>query len=126
MEKQLSLFRRDLILGKWLSIFLAAGLLLASVLSPAAAAGRSGEPEKGVSIQWGVKIPVRDGVKLNGTLYKPKEAQGPLPVIFTFTPYIADTYHERGMYFAANGYIFLGIDVRGRGNSEGDFEPFVN
>jgi len=79
-----------------------------------------------VSIQWGVKIPVRDGIKLNGTLYKPSDVQEPLPVIFTFTPNIADTYHERGMYFARNGYIFLGIDVRGRGNSEGDFEPFVN
>ena len=79
-----------------------------------------------VSIQWGVKIPVRDGIKLNGTLYKPADVQEPLPVIFTFTPNIADTYHERGMYFARNGYIFLGIDVRGRGNSEGDFEPFVN
>jgi hypothetical protein len=89
-------------------------------------AGQVGEPAKGVSIQWGVKIPVRDGIRLNGTLYKPKEIQEPLPVIFTFTPYVADTYHERGMYFASNGYIFLGIDVRGRGNSEGVFEPFVN
>ena len=92
----------------------------------ASSAGQAGEPSKGVSIQWGVKIPVRDGIQLNGTLYKPKEIQGLLPVIFTFTPYIADSYHERGMYFASNGYVFLGIDVRGRGNSEGVFEPFVN
>jgi len=92
----------------------------------ASSAAQAGEPSKGVSIQWGVKIPVRDGIQLNGTLYKPKEIQGPLPVIFTFTPYIADSYHERGMYFASNGYVFLGIDVRGRGNSEGVFEPFVN
>jgi hypothetical protein len=105
---------------------LAAGLVLASVPASTSAAGQTSEPEKGVSIQWGIKIPLRDGIRLNGTLYKPKETQGPLPVIFTFTPYIADTYHERGMYFAANGYIFLGIDVRGRGNSEGAFEPFVN
>lgn len=102
----------------------AAFLVLAFCL--AASAGQVGEPSKGVSIQWGVKIPVRDGIRLNGTLYKPKEIQGPLPVIFTFTPYVADSYHERGMYFASNGYIFLGIDVRGRGNSEGVFEPFVN
>jgi hypothetical protein len=60
-----------------------------------------------VSIQWGVKIPVRDGIKLNGTLYKPADVQEPLPVIFTFTPYIADTYHERGMSFARNTILFL-------------------
>jgi len=88
--------------------------------------GQAPGTPKSVSIQWGVKIAVRDGVKLNGTLYKPADVQEPLPVIFTSTPYIADTYHERGMYFARNGYIFLGIDVRGRGNSEGAFEPFVN
>jgi len=82
--------------------------------------------EKPVLIEWGIKIPVRDGVNLNGTLYKPGDMTNPLPVIFTFTPYIADTYHERGMYFARNGYVFLGVDVRGRGNSEGSFEPFVN
>jgi uncharacterized protein len=88
--------------------------------------GQAPGSDKLVSIEWGVKIPVRDGIKLNGTLYKPTDMTEPLPVIFTFTPYIADTYHERGMYFARNGYIFLGIDVRGRGNSEGAFEPFVN
>ena len=88
--------------------------------------GQAPATPKTVSIVWGVKIPVRDGIRFNGTLYKPSDMQEPLPVIFTFTPYIADTYHERGMYFARNGYIFLGIDVRGRGNSEGEFEPFVN
>jgi len=88
--------------------------------------GQTPGADRSVSIQWGIKIPVRDGVKLNGTLYKPADMTGPLPVIFTFTPYIADTYHERGMFFARNAYVFLGIDVRGRGNSEGAFEPFVN
>jgi len=100
--------------------------LLVLAFVSASSAGQAGEPTKGVFIQWGVKIPVRDGIRLNGTLYRPKDIEGPLPVIFTFTPYVADSYHERGMYFAANGYIFLGVDVRGRGNSEGVFEPFVN
>ena len=109
---------------KRLCAFWAAFLVLAFFL--ASSAGQAPEPAKGVSIEWGVKIPVRDGTRLNGTLYKPNEMPGPLPVIFTYTPYVADTYHERGMYFASNGYIFLGIDVRGRGNSEGVFEPFVN
>jgi putative CocE/NonD family hydrolase len=91
----------------------------------------SGEPaqgprktEKGVDLTWGMKIPLRDGVKLNATLYKPGGGTGPLPVIVTMTPYISDTYHDRAMYFARNGYAFALVDVRGRGNSGGEFEPF--
>ena len=71
---------------------------------------------------------MRDGVELNATLYLPKEkeASARQPVIFTLTPYISDTYHERGAYFASHGYGFALVDVRGRGNSAGDFVTFVN
>jgi putative CocE/NonD family hydrolase len=75
---------------------------------------------------WNVRIPLRDGVKLSATLYKPREMKKPLPVIFTLTPYTADTYHERGVYFSKNGYVFALVDCRGRGNSEGEFKPFEN
>jgi len=72
---------------------------------------------------------MRDGVELNATLYLPKTADGSsskTPVIFTLTPYISDSYHSRGAYFASHGYTFALVDVRGRGNSGGEFEPFVN
>ncbi|HJX29294.1 MAG TPA: CocE/NonD family hydrolase, partial [Thermoanaerobaculia bacterium] len=49
-----------------------------------------------------------------------------LPVVFTLTPYAADTYHDRAQYFARHGYVYALVDVRGRGNSEGEFEPFLN
>jgi uncharacterized protein len=78
-----------------------------------------------VEFRWGVKIPLRDGVHLNATVYTPREQQAPAPCIFTLTPYIAQSYHDRGMYFAAHGYPFLAVDVRGRGNSEGVFRPFL-
>src|SRR5438046_2427624 len=84
------------------------------------------EPAKDVDLLGGVKIPLRDGVKLNATVYKPKEMKDPLPVIFTLTPYIADKYHDRAWYFAQHGYIFATVDARGRGSSEGRFEPFAN
>jgi hypothetical protein len=83
-------------------------------------------PDAGrVKFQWGVKIPLRDGVKLNATVYTPREQQGPAPCVFTLTPYISQSYHDRGMYFAARGYPFLTVDVRGRGNSEGEFRPLI-
>jgi putative CocE/NonD family hydrolase len=78
-----------------------------------------------IEFQWGVKIPLRDGVHLNATLYTPKEQKGPAPCVFTLTPYIGQSYHERGVYFAARGFPYLTVDVRGRGNSEGVFKPFL-
>jgi uncharacterized protein len=79
-----------------------------------------------VDMTWGVKIPLRDGVKLNATVYQPHEQKEPLPVVFTLTPYIGDSYTDRAMYFAGHLFVYALVDVRGRGNSEGDFEPFAN
>jgi putative CocE/NonD family hydrolase len=78
-----------------------------------------------VEWQWGVKIPLRDGVHLNATLYKPADLKEPRPCLFTLTPYVGQNYHDRGMYFAEHGYPFLTVDVRGRGNSEGLFRPLI-
>lgn len=77
-----------------------------------------------IELEWGVKIPMRDGVQLNATVYRP-EGGGPLPVIFTLTPYIADSYHERAWYFSRNGFVFVLVDARGRGSSEGKFRAFA-
>jgi len=85
---------------------------------------KKAEPAKPFDLTWGVKIPMRDGVRLNATVYRPHEQKDPLPVIFELTPYISDSYHERGSYFAQHGYVFAIVDVRGRGNSEGKFDLF--
>ena len=86
-------------------------------------------PPADYDLRWALKIPMRDKVELNATLYLPKSANataGRTPVIFTLTPYISDSYHARAAYFASHGYAFALVDVRGRGNSGGDFEPFAN
>jgi putative CocE/NonD family hydrolase len=82
--------------------------------------------EPTLDMQWAVKIPARDGVKLNATVFTPHGQKQSLPVIFTFTPYIGDSYTDRAVYFAKHGYVYALVDVRGRGNSGGEFEPFVN
>ena len=102
---------------------LAGGFVLAACFIANAYAGEA-KPDP-VEFKWGVQIPLRDGVKLGATLYRPRDQAQPLPCVFTLTPYIAQTYHERGMYFAAHGYVFLTVDVRGRGNSEGEFMPML-
>lgn len=85
-------------------------------------------PATDYDIRWGVKIPLRDKVELNATLYFPKTPDSSVPktpVVFTLTPYISDSYHARAAYFASHGYVFALVDVRGRGNSAGEFEPFA-
>lgn len=105
-----------------------AGLAMLFLLK-ARVAGAQQKPaaeDPSIDMQWAVKIPVRDGVKLNATVFTPHAQKERLPVIFTFTPYIGDSYTDRAAYFAKHGYVYALVDVRGRGNSGGEFEPFVN
>ena len=107
---------------------IACGLAAAGAGSFGAAAAESpAKPPdaRKVDFHWGVKIPMRDGVRLNATVYTPSNQPAPAPCIFTLTPYIAQSYHDRGMYFAAHGYPFLTVDVRGRGDSEGSYHPLI-
>ena len=76
-----------------------------------------------VELTWGARIPLRDGVELNATIYRPAGA-GALPAVVVITPYTADTFHDRAVYFARRGYAFVLVDSRGRGNSAGQFAPF--
>src|ERR1700744_602307 len=98
-------------------------VLLATALSGAAQLVNAATGQ--VDMRWGIRIPMRDGVQLQATVYTPKGEVKPAPCIFTLTPYIAQSYHDRGMYFAAHGYPFLTVDVRGRGNSQGQFRPLI-
>jgi putative CocE/NonD family hydrolase len=79
----------------------------------------------GIELQWGIQVPLRDGIHLNATVYLPNKQPAPSPCIFTLTPYIADTYHELAVFFASRGLPFIIVDVRGRGNSQGVFRPFL-
>ena len=82
------------------------------------------KPTFEVTVDKGVKISLRDGVKLVADVYRPKEP-GKYPVILQRTPYGREKALEAN-YFAKRGYIFVAQDVRGKFDSEGVFEPFVN
>lgn len=101
-----------------------------AVMSPAETIGPERESSKDketeIDLCWGLKIPMRDGVNLNSTMFKPKDLRKKTPAIFTLTPYVGDTWHSYAVYFARHGYAFLLVDVRGRGNSEGTYSPFEN
>ena len=67
----------------------AAALLAVFVLMASAevrAQQKAATEEPAVDLQWAVKIPMRDGVKLNATIFSAHGEKAPLPIIFTFTP----------------------------------------
>ncbi|MCW5971389.1 MAG: CocE/NonD family hydrolase [Blastocatellales bacterium] len=72
-----------------------------------------------------VMIPMRDGIRLNTHIFKPKAQREPLPIMLERTPYQAPTNEAwaQGKYrsLAADGYIFVFQDIRGRYKSEGRF-----
>jgi uncharacterized protein len=71
----------------------------------------------------------RDGVRLDADIYRP-DAEGELPVLLMRQPYgraIASTVvYAHPSWYAAQGYIVVIQDVRGRGTSEGEFKLFAN
>lgn len=78
------------------------------------------------SFQLLTHIPMRDGVSLAATLYRPRDGSQPVPVVMTLTPYTRDRFQDVGSYFAKHGYMFAAVDSRGRGDSGGEFDPWVN
>lgn len=77
-----------------------------------------------VHVRYGARIIMHDGVALSATIYTPMDQGAPRPAILTLTPYIAQTFHDKAMAFAEEGFPFVIVDVRGRGNSDGEFVPF--
>jgi len=75
---------------------------------------------------WGERIPMAGGGTLHATVYLPETLAAASPVLFTMTPYVAQTYHDVALAFASAGYPFVTVDVRGRGNSDGVFAPLVH
>lgn len=73
-----------------------------------------------------VLMPMRDGVGLSTDIYRPKDAEGPLPTIFWRTPYNFNELSGSRLRFAlesvARGYAFVIQNERGRYFSEGEFE----
>lgn len=68
-------------------------------------------------------VPMRDGINLSADVYLPA-AEGLYPAIVTRKPYDNTNDARTGAFYAHNGYVFVAQDVRGRGDSEGQFRAF--
>ena len=71
-----------------------------------------------------VQVPMRDGVKLAANIFRPK-GDGRSPAILMRTPYgKPDEKSGDAKRYTAAGYAMVVQDCRGRGKSEGVWDPF--
>lgn len=72
-----------------------------------------------------VMVPMRDGVKLHTRIFVPANTKAALPFLLLRTPYgiegSEDAIDARYRELAADGYIFVFQDIRGKFGSEGSF-----
>lgn len=83
-----------------------------------------------VTVQRNVRLPMPDGVALATDIFLPK-VEGRVPAILIRTPYGRPTIN--GFFgelipqrFAERGYAVVYQDVRGRFDSEGEWEPYIH
>ena len=80
-----------------------------------------------VSHERGVRVPMRDGVRLHAEIFRPVGLDRPAPVILMSGPYgktgqgIESDGRGYAHFFASHGYIFVYTHIRGHYGSEGKF-----
>jgi hypothetical protein len=76
--------------------------------------------------RFNLRVPLRGGVTLAADLVLPDAL--PAPVVVLRTPYgrAGEMQTKRADAFASAGYCACWVDVRGRGDSEGMFDPYRN
>jgi putative CocE/NonD family hydrolase len=82
-------------------------------------------------IAFGIRVPMRDGVTLAADVYLPPlatDAADRWPIILNRTPYLKsnEAFLETARYYTGQGFALVAMDVRGRGDSDGIFVPYVN
>ncbi len=73
-----------------------------------------------------IMVPMRDGARLETVILRPRDAKGPLPILFQRTPYgvpqaAPGVTPANWGALAADGYIFVFQSMRGRYGSDGVF-----
>lgn len=107
-------------------------LVAAAVALPAPAAARAGvtttDPVYSVTKQSNVYIPMTDGTKLAADVYRPQPRAGQpadqrFPCLFEMTPYRKELRAaEAADFFPARGFVYVEVDARGTGGSEGQYD----
>jgi putative CocE/NonD family hydrolase len=89
-------------------------------------------PQHAMKVEKGLTVTMRDGVKISLCVFRP-DGPGPFPTLFAASPYQYEMdevpayplflWRETGPveWYAAQGYAYVHADVRGSGQSEGEF-----
>src|SRR5215470_16950057 len=117
------------------ALFIAALLLAARTAlrerygdPPPVARDEPAGPHRAEVVQKRVEVKMRDGVTLRADVLLPA-AQGTFPVLVYRTPYGKNQAPSTWTTFpkaVARGYAVVVQDVRGRYESEGEFDPYKN
>ena len=87
----------------------------------------------GMKVEKGITVTMRDGVRISLAVYRP-DAEGRFPALFAASPYQYEMdevpayplflWRETGPveWYVGQGYAYVHADVRGAGQSEGEFE----
>jgi len=79
-----------------------------------------------IIVELDVKVPMRDGIQLSTNIFRP-DKEGKFPTILMRTPYgNGDANNGGASVYAQASYAYVIQDTRGRFESEGVFEPFLN
>src|SRR5260370_25014923 len=84
-----------------------------------------------IRIEFDQRVPMRDSITISADVYRPVDSSNEAkkyPVILTRTPYLklSERMLVPAKYFAERGYVFVAMDVLGRGDSDGVFVPYFN
>lgn len=108
-------------------LLVAANVLILFASAVAQEQQPSAAPKPELFSRQEVMIPMRDGVKLQTAIFTPKQAEAPLPILMTRTPYGVPENEkvivEGGNFddLIGDGYVFVFQNLRGRFKSEGTF-----
>jgi len=79
-----------------------------------------------IVVKLDVKVPMRDGIQLSTNIFLPNE-EGSFPTILMRTPYgNGDANNGAARAYAQAGYAYVIQDTRGRFESQGIFNPFMD
>ena len=83
------------------------------------------QPKFKTKVEVGLGMKTRDGVTLVCDVIRPDDS-AKHPAILERTPYGRGLVAANGAFWASRGYVFVAQDCRGRNDSDGVWDPFVN
>lgn len=97
-----------------------------AVVDPSTLYPELSQPAMQTKTEKNARIKMRDGTELAADIFRPV-VDGKYPAILVRTPYgRQQSAMIEGEWWAKRGYVYIAQDVRGRNDSDGEWNPFVH